>query len=160
MVSQKSESLCQHAHLLLYFIFILCRERLQNVGDIRTNIKDVLEVICLQYHNYIMSLICNLVHTYLQTVTSQMDKLDPKIPIGNEDNIPKLKYIQENIFTLPEYHTDFPMVCTYCPVLYNLLHYCTVLYVCMYVCLYVTVYVCICIYVLYNRKYLLESNFC
>ena len=42
-----------------------------------------------------------------------MDKLDPPIPIGNEENVPKLQYIQEHILTLPEYQTDFPMVCLY-----------------------------------------------
>ncbi len=43
-------------------------------------------------------------------VTSQMDMLDPPISISSEDNISKLKYIQENIFTLPEHQTNFPKV--------------------------------------------------
>lgn len=60
-------------------------ERLQNVADIRNNIREI-----------------------MQTVTSHMESLVPSIPFADPSNIERLQYIQQNIFSLPEYETNFP----------------------------------------------------
>ena len=39
-----------------------------------------------------------------------MESLVPSIPFADPSNIERLQFIQENIFSLPEYETNFPPV--------------------------------------------------
>ena len=48
---------------------------------------------------------------FVQTVTSQMPKLDPPITLKDQRNELRLSYIQNVITPLPEYETKFSPVC-------------------------------------------------
>ena len=79
---------------------------------------------------------------YLQTVTEQMDKLDPPVELAEEKSKELIQYMREKIFVMSEYETNFPPV--------NVLH---VLFKSCIVCVHVlckSCIVCVCVYLKWN----------
>ena len=76
---------------------------------------------------------------YLQTVTEQMDKLDPPVELAEEKSKELIQYMKEKIFVMSEYETNFPPV----NVLHVLFKSCIV---CVCMC-YVSLALCVCVFI-------------